>query len=453
MAKSMVQKALKVKDSSEQRAWYFYDWANSAYVTTTQTVLFGPYLTVIAKNAAGCEGEGECVNTLAVGPLAIAPGSLFLYVVTFTTLLAAFLLPLLGAYADLRHDKHRLLGKFAWVGALAAAAMFFVQGTNWQLGVVLLVIGNLSLGGSLVLYDALLIDLASPDERDRISSRGWALGYVGGGLLLIANLALVLMHSDTGFATRISLLSAGIWWGAWTLIPYLKIKNKGEAPAGTTRFSTLAAGSFTQLGKTLRDLRRYPQTLKFLVAYLFFNDGVQTVIAAASIYGAEELGLPTESLIIAIVIVQIVAVFGALGTGKLASQIGGHKTVLSTLFIWTFVVLAGYFVPAKSAIPFFALAACIGFVLGGTQALSRSIFSQLVPKESEAEYFGLYQAFERGTSWLGTLAFGLIAQFMHSYRPAIIALIFFFIVGGILLKSVDFRKGIQEAGNEQPVLV
>ena len=441
------------KDTAEQKAWYFYDWANSSYVTTTGTVLFGPYLTSVAENAAGCAGADDCDALLSVGPLLISPGSLFLYIVTATTLLGAILLPIVGAYADLRHDKQKLLAKFAWVGAAAGTAMFFVTGSNWQLGAALLMVGNICLAASLVVYDALLIDLSSPDDRDRVSSRGWALGYVGGGLLLIANLALVLTMADTALATRISLASAGIWWGLWTLVPYRRIKNVADRPHGEVRFAQLARRSFGQLGRTLRDLRRYPQTLKFLVAYMFFNDGVQTVIAAASIYGAEELGLGFDSLIVAIVIVQVVAVLGALGTGKLAARIGAHRTVLNTLVIWTVVIVAGYFLPAGKATLFFLLAAAIGFVLGGTQALSRSLFSQMVPREAEAEYFGLYQTFERGTSWLGTLAFGLIAQLTGSYRPAIIALILFFAVGGLLLRRVDVREGIRAAGNEQPALV
>ena len=442
-----------MKDTTEQKAWYFYDWANSAYVTTTTTVFFGPYLTYVAETAAGCADQDNCTATLAVGPFAVAPGSLFLYTLTIITIISAFLLPPLGAYADLRHDKQKLLAKFAWVGAAAAASMFFVLGSNWQLGVLLLIVANLCLGASLVVYDALLIDLAEPDDRDRVSSRGWALGYVGGGALLIANLALLQLSPDDGFATRISLLTAGIWWGAWTLIPYLRIKNVADRPKTEVKFGELFRASFGQLRRTLGDMKRFPETRKFLVAYLFFNDGVQTVIAAASIYGTSELGLPITTMTIAIVIVQIVAVFGALGTGRLAGRRGAQRTISSSLIIWVLVVIAGYFVPAKQAIPFFLLAAAIGFVLGGTQALSRSAFSQLVPKESEAEYFGLYQTFERGTSWLGTLAFGLIAQLTGSYRPAIIALVLFFIVGGLLLTRVDMRKGITEAGNAQPVLV
>lgn len=439
-------------DTREQKAWYFYDWANSAYITTTTTVLFGPYLTSVAANSVGCEDSTECDATVSLLGLPVAPGSLFLYLVTITTLFSAFLLPLIGAYADVRHDKQKLMAKFAWVGAAAAAAMFFVQGTNWQLGAVLLIIANLCMGASLVVYDALLIDIATPDERDRVSSRGWGVGYLGGGLLLIVNLGLYLgAPADfTEMAVRISLLSAGLWWGLWTFVPYLRIKNTAAAPSSDVTVKALARNSFAQLAKTLRELTHFKQTRLFLLAYLFYNDGVQTVIAAASIYGSEELKLTQTDLVGAIVIVQIVAIVGSLVTGRLAERIGAYRTVRNSLVIWTVVIVAGYLVPAEKALLFYALAAAIGFVLGGTQALSRSLFSQLVPRAREAEYFALYQACERGTSWLGTLIFGLIYQLSGSYRPAILALIAFFVVGGWLLMKVDIKRGIVEAGNEVP---
>ncbi|MEN9923591.1 MAG: hypothetical protein RIS09_1105 [Actinomycetota bacterium] len=446
---------LNVKKSTpNQRAWYFYDWANSAYVTTTTTVLFGPYLTQIAKDSVGCVADATCADLNVLG-LPVAPGSLFLYLITFTTILSALLLPILGAYADLRPNKPKLMGRLAFIGAAAASMMFFVTGTNWILGSLLLIIGNLALGASLVVYDAILCDIATADERDRVSSRGWAFGYVGGGLLLIVNLGLYLGSSEdfASTAVRISLLSAGLWWGLWTLIPYYKIKYVEKDIVNQASFSHVSRNSFRQLYTTLKELAHYPQTRLFLIAYLFFNDGVQTVIASASIYGSEELGLEETDLVGAIIVVQIVAVAGALLTGKLATRIGAKRTVLTSLVIWTLVIAMGYFLPSGQALLFFVLAAAIGFVLGGTQALSRSLFSQLVPKNREAEYFALYQACERGTSWLGTLAFGLMFQVFDSYRPAILGLVVFFLVGGYLLRKVNLKQGIEAAGNKVPAVI
>jgi UMF1 family MFS transporter len=443
----------KHRSTKAQRAWYFYDWANSAYVTTVTTVLFGPYLTHIALSSVNCDDADSCTTNLSLLGLQVAPGSLFLYTITFTTLLSAFLLPLLGAYADIRHDKHRLMSKLAWIGSIAAASMYFVQGSNWQLGIFLLTIANLSLGGSLVVYDAILNEISSPDERDAVSSKGWALGYVGGGLLLIANLAYVTISEQSEVSIRISLLTAGIWWGLWTFVPYFGIKNSAESPKSDAQLMSLGKSSFMQLRNTLVELKRFPETKKFLIAYLFYNDGVQTVIYAAAIYGEFALGLKTSNLITAIVIVQLVAISGALVTGKMAGRIGARNTVRNSLVIWIAVILGGYFLPAGDATLFFLLAAAIGFVLGGTQALSRSLFSQLVPATREAEYFALYQACERGTSWLGTLLFALTYQFTGDYRNAIIVLIGFFILGGGLLHKVDIRKGITEAGNKVPNIV
>lgn len=445
-----------VERRRNHRAWYFYDWANSAYVTTTMTVLFTPYLTTVAKRAA-CPGQDidlSCDATLSVFGLPVNPGSLALYAITATTLISALLLPIVGAIADRSGRKRTLLGSLAWIGALAAAAMSLVAGTNWQLGVLLQLVAGLSLGCSLVVYDSILCDIATPNERDGVSSRGWALGYLGGGLLLAINLGVVQAHEAIGLSTeaavRLSLLSAGVWWGVFTLIPYWGLQDRPPVQLEPARFRGLLTGSFGQLLVTLRHLRGYPETLLFLLAYVFFNDGIQTVIAVASIYGAEELGLAQSQLIITILVVQFVAFLGALLFGWIAARAGAFRVVLASLGMWTVVVMIGYFLPAKAFLPFVGLAVLIGIVLGGSQALTRSLFSQLIPRGLEAEYFSLYQAAERGTSWFGTLLFGLVFQLTHSYRNAIVALVIFFIIGGVLLSRVDVRKGIRDAGNELP---
>jgi UMF1 family MFS transporter len=444
----------------EQRAWYFYDWANSAYVTTTATVLFGPYLTVVAKQAAcpDLPSDARCGTDLSVlGLIPVSPGSLALYTVTFATVVSALVLPLVGAIVDRSGRKRTIMARFAWLGALSAASMVFVAGDNWQLGVLLQVVASLSLGCSLVVYDAILCEIATPDERDAVSSRGWALGYLGGGLLLAINLGLVVFSESIGLAegtaVRISLLSAGIWWAAFTWIPYRGIKDRpptGVEPVGE---GNLVRQSFSQLGVTLKHLRGYPHTLMFLVAYLFFNDGIQTVIAASSIFGQEELKLGQDQLIITILVVQFVGFFGALAFGRVAARIGSWRTILGGLVLWCLVVGIGYFLPERQFGLFLALAVLIGLVLGGTQALSRSLYSLLVPRGREAEYFSLYQAAERGTSWFGALMFGVVQQVTDSYRLAIVALVVFFVVGGVLLARVDVRRGILDAGNEVPAVV
>jgi MFS transporter, UMF1 family len=444
---------------AQQRAWYWYDWANSAYVTTVATVLFAPYLISVAETAAcGSPGTPEqpCTTDLVVLGLPISPGSLVFYVVTLATIASAVVLPVVGAVADRTHRKKQLLAGFAWLGSLSTAAMFFVQGGNWPLGAALLFVANVALGASLVVYDAILCQVATPDERDAVSSRGWALGYLGGGLLLAANLGLVQLAGPLGLGTqlavRLSLLSAACWWAGFTLVPYLRLRNRP-----VIRVEPVAGGmlqqSFGQLWRTLREARQYPMTLTFLLGYLFYNDGIQTVIASASVYGEKQLGFSTTVLISTILMVQFVAIFGALLFGRVARSLGSRRTIMGGLVVWMGVVGVGFFLPAGELAPFLALAVAIGLVLGGTQALSRSFFSLLIPRGREGEYFSLYQACERGTSWLGTLVFGLVHQLTDSYRPAIVALAVFFVVGLLLLARVQPRRAIRDAGNTVPAVV
>ena len=470
----------RIKDTPHQRSWYWYDWANSAYVTTTLTVLMAPYLTVIAKKAAcpTLPSDVACHTNLMVVGIPVDPGSLVFYVLTISTILSTFVLIFIGALADRSPRPVRLFATFAWAGAAAACAMFLVSGDNWTLGVLLLIFANLCLGSSLVIYDALLCRIAGPDDRDRVSSRGWAWGYLGGGLLLALNLALLTLDEkigiSQGMAVRISLLSAGLWWGVFTIIPVVGLRDlRGMSEVSSSEVSssevssseasntgTVAAdrpgvisGSLTQLATTFRELRGYRQTMLFLLAYLFFNDGIQTVISASSVYGAEELKFTNSQLIEIILLVQFVAFGGALLFGRLAGRFGAWRVVLNSLVIWTFVVTMAYFVPERKFLVFAGLAVLIGIVLGGSQALSRSMYSQLIPRGREAEFFSLYQAMERGTSWFGTLVFGLVHQFTHSYRWAIIALIVFFVVGGLILSRVRMREGIVAAGNELPAVI
>lgn len=450
---------LNANANAEQKSWFYYDWANSAYITTIGTVLYAPYLTSVAEKAAcGFAGtdDHKCTTNLHVLGLSVSAGSLVFYIVTISTIISAFVLPIVGAIADRVESKKTMMARLAWAGSFVAALMFFVTGSHWQFGALLLLMANLFYASSLVVYDAILIDVAPPDDRDRISSQGWAFGYLGGGLLLAVNLALVTVKPfglSTELAVRISLLSAALWWAYFTLIPYRGIKDRAPSGIAPAEGVTLMQRSFGQLLRTLREMRRYPQTLLFLVAYLFYNDGIQTVIYSASVYGDKQLGFGTSVLIAVILIVQFVAFAGALIFGRLAARIGSHRTILGGLVVWVLVVCLAYFLPVKQIAPFLVLAVAIGLVLGGTQALSRSFFSQLIPRGREAEYFSLYQACERGTSWLGTLVFGVVHQLTDSYRPAILALIAFFVIGGGLLWKLDPDRGIVEAGNQPPSLV
>lgn len=441
----------------EQRGWYFYDWANSVFSTSVITVFLGPYLTDIAEAAADPDGF--------VRPLGIPvrAGAYFAYVVSASVLLSVLVMPLAGAIADRTGRKKALMGVFAYTGAAATTAMFFVGGDRYLLGGALLIVANVAFAASVVLYNAFLPQIAEPHERDAVSSRGWAFGYAAGALMLVANLALFLGHDAVGvtkgMAVRICLASAGLWWAGFTIVPLLRLRDRVDGAAGAA--TVAAAGTvkarsgalrqgWRQLADTVRDMRRYPLTLGFLLAYLIYNDGIQTVISQASVYGSEELDLDQTTLIAAILLVQVLAVFGALLLGRLAARYGTHRTVLGSLVAWTITLAAGFFLPAGRPVGFFLLAAAIGMVLGGSQALSRSLFSHLVPRGKEAEYYSVYEVSDRGTSWLGPLLFGLTYQLSGSYRDAIISLVVFFAIGFVLLLRVPMRRAVTAAGNPVP---
>ncbi|MFR9775068.1 MFS transporter [Micromonospora sp. MS34] len=440
----------------ERTGWYFYDWANSAFQTTVITVFLGPFLTTVTELAAGCElGADECHGYVHPLGIRVAAGSYYPYLISLSVFLTVFVLPVIGAVADRSVHKKRLLAAAAFTGAGATIAFAFVTGERYLLGGALFLIANISFGAAVVVYNSFLPQLGGPDDRDAISSRGWAIGYLGGGLLLALNLVAVTMLSEEGNPQRTldlarwSIVSAGLWWAAFTLLPLRWLREHPTAEALHGGGNVLTDG-FRQLGRTLREIKTYPLTLFFLLAFLVFNDGIQTVITLASQYGTEELRLKQSTLIVTILLVQFLAFGGALALGALARRIGAWKTVLLSLVLWTAVIIAAFRLPAEAPLPFMLLGGCIGLVLGGSQALSRSLFSQLIPTGKEGEYYGFYEISDKGTSWLGPLAFGLVFQLTASYRVGLVSLLIFFVVGFALLAAVPMRRAIVAAGNTPP---
>ncbi|MGW4445852.1 MFS transporter [Streptomyces sp. NPDC004682] len=426
----------------EQRGWYFYDWACSVYSTSVLTVFLGPYLTAVARDAADPEGY---VHPLGIP---VRAGSFFAYSVSLSVIVAVLIMPLVGSAADRTGRKKPLLAAAAYTGAAATTGMFFLDGNRYLLGGLLLIVANAAQSVGMMLYNAYLPQISAPAERDAVSSRGWAFGYASGSLVLVADLVLFSAHDSFGLsqteAVRICLASAGLWWGAFTLVPLRALRDRHA------RVPAAAPTGLRQLAATVRDMRRHPRTLAFLLAYLVYNDGIQTVITQASVYGSEELRLGQSTLIGAVLLVQVLAVAGALTMGRLARIYGAQRTVLGSLVAWTMTLGAGYFLPARVPVWFFVLAGAIGLVLGGSQALSRSLFSHLVPPGKEAEYFSAYELSDRGMSWLGPLLFGLTYQLTGSYRSAIVSLVAFFVIGFVLLARVPVRRAIDEAGNPVP---
>jgi len=444
-----------LRRAQEQRAWNWYDWANSAYYTTVLTVLFAPYMITVAGRAAGCGNSADesCHQTVEVLGIPLAAGSLPFYLTSFATIASAFLLPVVGALVDrVGHKKWHMAG-FAWAGSFFAALLFFMHGDQWQLAAVAIVLSSILGGCSLVSYYAILVDISTEGERDRVSSHGWAFGYLGGGLLLALNLVMVLLHGTFGLdkelAVRLSLLSAALWWAGFTIIPVRGLRDRPPRDV-VPESGGLLHRSFGQLFTTLREMRGFPMTLTFLVAFLFYNDGIQTVIGVASTYGAKQLGFGEGVLIATILLIQFVAFGGALAFGRLAATYGAYRCILGGIVGWMVIVVAAMFLPRGNIATFLLVGIAIAVVMGGTQALSRSFFSLLIPRGREGEYFALYNACERGTSWFGTFLFGVVFQITGSYRPAIVALIVFFVLGAVFLLRLDPARGVAEAGNALP---
>ncbi len=427
----------------ERVGWYFYSFADHAFFTTMLAVFIGPYLTSLAKNAADPHGK---VHPLGIP---VAAGSYYPYLIALSVLLSVVVLPLVGAVADRSAHRKRLLAGFAFAGAALTCCFALATGAGYLFGGVLYLLANIALNAASVVANSFLTRLVGADERDATSSRGWAIGYLGGGLNLALCLALVLSAGESAASIRAVFVFAGLWWAGFTVLPLLWLHDRLPLEPAPGEGGALSTG-FRQLGRTLRHLRAYPLTLVFLLAFLVYNDGVQTVIALASTYGTQELKLSDATLAITILIVQFVAFGGALLLGFIATRVGAKRTVLGSLVGWTALVVAAYFVPARAPLLFMALGAAIGLVLGGSQALSRSLFSQLIPSGREAEYFGFYGISDKGSSWLGPLLFGVVNQTVGNYRAAIVSVVVFFVGGFILLLVVPVRRAIVAAGNTPP---
>jgi UMF1 family MFS transporter len=426
--------------AKEQRGWYMYDFANSAFSATVVTLFLGPYLTAVTKSAADSAG---LVHPLGIP---IDARSYWSYIVSLSVILQVLFLPVVGAVADYGRRKKEVLAATAYLGAAATMAMFFLKGGEYVFGGVLFLIANVSFGASMVIYNSFLPEIAPPEDRDAVSSKGFGIGYLGGGLLLALNLVLYMKAEKIGMsesmAVRISLCSAGVWWGIFTIPTLMALRNRGPARvlrSGQSALSTV----LKQLGHTISEVRKYPQTALFLIAYLLYNDAIQTVLTLASQFGNDELKIPVSTLTLAILMVQFVAFFGSIAFNWLAAAISAKRAVVVSLIVWTAVLIYIY-AAVKTTLEFFIMAAIVAIVMGGSQALSRSLYAQIIPKGREAEYYSVYEVSDKGTSWMCPLFFGLALQFTKSYRLAILSLIVFFAAGLLVLLKVDMEKGVRD---------
>jgi len=434
--------------------WVMYDWANHAFFAVVGTALAGPYLTELAQGSVGDNGSVLSIG----GHTLVTAKSLFSYSVSVSVFLQVFILPVLGSLADYTKLKKTFMAVFCYLGALGCILLYFAEGDRYLFGAIAFILANLSAGASIVFFNSFLNDITTENYRDKVSSWGFATGYAGATATLILSF-IVLMNAEslgitTGTAARWCLAASGVWWGVFAIFTFTMLKSRDpirEAPKGKGKIVT----GLIEVKDTFRELFRLKYTLKFLIAYLLYNDGIQTVITMSGIFITQELfvakGMPADNtvLLITLLIAQICGLVGSLIFERIAHYTNTKTAILISLGIWSAVVIYA-FALLSTLTQAYIMSGFIGFVLGGSQALSRSLFSQMIPAGRESAFFGIYAISDRGTSWLGPLAFGLVAQMTDSYRPAILVLIVFFIVGGLILLFTDTAKAIHEAGNATP---
>ncbi len=447
----------KVSPKNDRReifGWLAYDWANSVFYTTVVSALIGQYITALAQNAVGDNGIVLSFGFFGT----VTAKSLFPYSVGLSVFLQIFFLPLMGAIADYTNLKKTFMVFFCYLGVVACCLLFFIDGNLYLLGCVFFIVANLSAGASIVFYNSFLPDISDESSRDKISSWGFAAGYVSGSLILVANL-LLLQNAETlgisiNLAVRICLLTAGLWWGGFAIITFALVKQR-QSLRETPKDKNFLSTGISELGGTFRELFKLKHTLIFLIAYLLYNDGIQTVISQSGVFLSQELfvarglEIDTSFLLFALLIAQIVGLFGALAFERISRLTSTKTAIMISLIIWSAVVIYAYKFLSSTTEAYF-MSGVIGFVLGGSQALSRSLFSKMIPKGRESAFFGIYEISERGTSWIGPVVFGFVAQMTNSYRQAILALIFFFIVGSLILFFTDTNRAVEEAGNSIP---
>ncbi len=409
-------------------SWCLYDWANSAFATTIMAAVLPVFYSSVAA--------ADLSKTTA--------SSYWGYTNTIAMLIVAFTAPVLGALADHSGMKKKFLAAFAALGILSTAGLIGVSRGDWLLASSLYILGMVGFSGGNNFYDSLLPHVAGDQEIDRISSWGYATGYLGGGILLVFNLAMILKPQFFGlpnaeWGTRYSFLTVSIWWALFT-IPLLKnVSEPPVVPIAGESANPLRA-SLQRLSLTFHNIRRHREAFKFLMAFWLYNDGIGTIISMAVIFGAE-IRIAQEHLIGSILAVQVIGAPFSVLFGKIAGRIGAKNAILAGLVIYTGIAIGGYFI--QTALHFWILAIFVGFVQGGTQALSRSLFGTLIPKSRSAEFYSFYDVSSKFAGIIGPAVFGIVGQMAGSSRLSIVSLIVFFVVGGLILLTVDINKGRQ----------
>lgn len=425
----------------ELRAWAMYDWANSAFVLVIVTAVFPIYFREVA--AKGLSAEEATTH--------------YGWATTMALAVAAALSPILGALADFRAVRKRMLAVFLLLGVVTTACMYFLHEGSWQLALALFMLSNIGLTLSFVFYDSLLPHIATSVEIDRVSAAGYALGYLGSGLLLGLILAGIQQPAwfgipDAGTATRLSFVSVALWWGVFSLPlfryvsePPRRLEADESATADAVRVT------FRRLFETLRELRGlYKQAFLMLLAMLIYNDGIGTIIRMAAVY-ATNVGIPQQHIILAILLVQFVGIPFSFLFGTLAGRIGAKWSIMIGLAVYSGISVVAF--RMSSVEEFYLLALLVATVQGGTQALSRSIFAAMIPKHKTSEMFGFFSVFDKVSGILGPMIFSLTIVLTGSTRDAIHSVIAFFVVGGAILFFVNVDEGRREAETAEALLL
>jgi MFS transporter, UMF1 family len=414
-------------------AWAMYDWANSAYNLVITSTIFPAYFEAITGDGND-KTTGDVVHFLGRD---FVNTSLYYYALAFAMMIVAIISPLLSSIADYKGNKKSFMNFFLTMGSIACATMFFFDKDTLWLGIASMIVACVGFWASLVFYNSFLPEIAAPEDRDRVSAKGFAYGYVGSVLLQVICFVFVLMHDKLGITegkgSQISFLLVGIWW--WGFGQYSLRRLPKPIPAGSGDLQKkLFSKGYKELQKVWSQLKQLPSLKRFLLAFFFYNTGVQTVMLVAALYGKGELNIPTPKLIIAIIIIQLIAIPGAFVISWLSSRIGNLKTLMTVVAIWVLLCYVGYILPVGGVYEFYGLAASVGFVMGGIQSLSRSTYAKLMPETKDtASFFSFYDVTEKVAAVIGIFSFGFINELTGSQRSSVLALVAFFIIGFLLL--------------------
>jgi len=425
-----------MKDSKLINAWCLYDWANSVYSLTIISAIFPIYYQSVAVNDDGSD------KILFFG-FEIVNSVLYSYALSFSFLLVAAILPILSGIADYTGSKKKFLRFFMFLGSISCIALFFFTGKNIEYGIIFSVLASVGYSASLVFYDAFLPEITTPEQTDRVSAKGYSWGYIGGVILLVINLLTIEYYDqlglgDKGIATRISFLTVGIWWIVFATISlnYLPYNVYNRKPG-----TSILTNGYKEIQKVWNELKNQSNMRRFLIAFFFYNTGVQTVMYLAATFGSKELRLESSKLIMTVLIIQFVGVLGAFGFARISRIFGNVKAIISMIITWIGVCLFAFVVTKE--IEFYALATVVGLIMGGIQSLSRASFSKIIPESSidHASYFSFYDVIFNISIVVGTFSYGLVEQITGSMRNSTLALASFFIVGLLFIIKVKVPYG------------